>query len=69
MSIGKVFKQNPDGTFSEVGPGEELVGICTNETLCRHPNIKFEDDQYNEQGERISKHHWWCPDCDYLQVG
>ena len=33
------------------------------------PNICYEADQYNEAGERISKHHWYCNQCDFIQVG
>ena len=36
---------------------------------CGHPNNEFYDDEYDENGRRISKHHWYCPDCEYLQVG
>ena len=36
---------------------------------CEHPNIEFYDDEYDEDGKRISKHHWYCPDCGHLQVG
>lgn len=68
MIPGKVFKQNPDGTFSEDTETESLLD-AHDPDACQHPNIVFEDDQYNEQGERVSKHHWWCPDCNFLQVG
>lgn len=35
---------------------------------CQHPNVAFEPDIY-KNGVRVSKHHWWCPDCSYIQVG
>ena len=37
--------------------------------VCLHPRIEYRDGEYDEQGERISKHHWYCRDCGYLQVG
>lgn len=38
------------------------------EGACKHPNMAFEPDIF-EDGERVSKHHWSCPDCGFIQVG
>lgn len=35
---------------------------------CQHPNMGYSPDQY-KNGVRVSKHHWWCADCSYVQVG
>lgn len=42
--------------------------VCSDED-CEHPNIQYSPDEYDDEGRRISKHHWYCPDCDFLQVG
>ena len=41
----------------------------TDYEICEHPNIIFYDDEYDEHGNRTAKHSWYCPDCDFLQVG
>lgn len=37
--------------------------------VCDHVNMKFEDDQFDADGKRTCKHHWYCPDCGFFQVG
>jgi len=63
---GKLDPKTGEYSFTEVEDEGSLLGGSDE---CEHPNICYEGDQYNEAGERISKHHWYCPDCDFLQVG
>ncbi len=67
---GEFFTVTPDG-FRKM-TDEEVAAMSDeerNRRECDHPNIIFEDDVYDEHGRRISKHCWYCPDCDFLQVG
>ena len=65
---GKLDPKTGKYSFTEVEDGESLLGGFDPDS-CKHPNIQFEDDQYDNNGRRTVKHNWWCPDCDFLQVG
>ncbi len=66
------------GIQSTYAPSDEVVDddeaddstprYTVAEEDCKHPNIAFEPDIF-EGGKRVSKHHWYCHDCGYLQVG
>lgn len=48
-------------------PAESLAMMDAQDN-CTHPNMGFQPDVF-EDGKRVSKHHWYCEDCGYLQVG
>jgi hypothetical protein len=65
---GKLIKRT-----GEVEEGESLLGGSHE---CQRmnepggcPNVCYEADQYDEDGNRISKHHWYCTQCNFIQVG
>lgn len=69
------------GIQSTYAPSDEVVGDDDDDAIpaeslammdaqdnCTHPNMGFQPDVF-EDGKRVSKHHWYCEDCGYLQVG